>query len=260
MVTLLKKLWPVWVIVGALVLILGIPTTVSYLRGGRRAAQDFVKDLTPIEFDLKRLDGEIDNLVPQIRAARQVVAEMDVAIASQEKAIDELHQKQNEARAQMKKLRDLLEENKKEYEIAGRRYTHQEVEQDLTRRLDQYEQNQATIKTQEALLAQQKESFETAQSRLTTLVSTKDRLLAQTQALKQQLEAVRLAQKTSNVVVDTSAISRAEELVKQIDQRIQVLGKSIQLEERDTLGIPVEADARSAAERYDATFEKQSRY
>ncbi len=254
MVALVKRFWLVLAIVAGVVVVLGVPTTWSYLKGGRKAIQQAVRDLTPIELDLKRLEAEIDSLVPQIRAARQVVAEMDVGISSQQKELAALAQKQDAEKAQMQKLRDLLRDSSSSYQIAGRSYTRQEVEQDLARRLDRYEQAQATLQARQAVLEQQKQSFESAQRKLNELTQAKERLVARAQGLAQQLEAVRLAQRTSTISVDTSALARAEELAKTIDQRIQVISKTLDMEERQAEGIAVEADVRPATERYDAMF------
>lgn len=254
MLSLVKRFWVAVVVCTAAVVVLGVPTTWSYLKGGRKVIEQAVRDLTPIELDLKRLEAEIDSLVPQIRAARQVVAEMDVSIGSQQKDLAALEERQAGEKAQMQKLRDLLRSSDESFKIGGRTYTRHEVEQDLARRLDRYEQAQATLKARQAVLAQQRESFESAQRKLAELTQAKERLVAKAQGLAQQLEALRLAQKTSTVSVDTSALARAEEIAKGIEQRIQVLSKTLAMEERRTEGIAVEVDARPPAERFDALF------
>lgn len=254
MTSLLKNFW--WIAVGAgIVLVLGVGTTVSYLKGGRKAVVDLVKDLTPIELDIKRLEAEIDGLVPQIRAGRQVVAEMEVSLKQQEEELQELRQNQEKARQEMQALRDLLAKEEDRYTVAGREYSREEVEADLNRRLDRYQETEATIKTREALLGQQKESLATAQRKLTQLVGKKDQLVTQAEGLKQRLAAVRMSQRTSQVEVDQSALARAEELAKQIDRRLVVLSKTIQMEEFESEGIPVNLETtRPAAERFDELF------
>lgn len=254
MTSLLKNFW--WIAVGAgIVLVLGVGTTVSYLKGGRKAVVDLVKDLTPIELDIKRLEAEIEALAPQIRAGRQVVAEMDVSLKQQREELEELRQTQEKARQEMQALRELLNKEQDKYTIAGREYSRAEVEADLNRRLDRYEETEATIKTREALLAQQKESFATAQRKLRELASKKDQLVTRAEGLKQRLAAVRMSQRTSQVEVDQSALARAEELAKQIDRRLEVLGKTIQMEETEREGIPVDLETtRPAAERFDELF------
>ena len=254
MTSLLKSFW--WIAVGAgIVLVLGVSTTVSYLKGSRKAVVDVVRDLTPIELDIKRLEAEIDGLVPQIRAGRQVVAEMEVSLKQQEEELQELRQNQEKARQEMQALRDLLEKEQDRYTIAGREYSRQEVEADLNRRLDRYQETETTIKTREALLTQQKEGLATAQRKLTQLVGQKDRLVTQAEGLKQRLAAVRMSQRTSQVQVDQSALARAEELAKQIDRRIAVLSKTIQMEESESEGIPVNLETtRPATERFDELF------
>lgn len=259
MVTFVKKMWLALAILAAAVLVLGVPTTISYLKGLRRVARDTIRDLTPIELDLKRLEAEIDGFGPQIRAARQVVAELDVSISSQEKELAALNQKLADEKAQMQKLRDLLRDKRPTYQIAGRSYTRQEVERELARRLDSYEQAQETFKTRQAVLAQQKESFDSARRKLAELTQFKERLVAKAQGLTQQLEALRVAQKTSTVEVDTSALARAEEIAKRIDFRIQVMAKGLEMEQREAGGIPVEVDARPVTERFDEMFETAAR-
>lgn len=254
MTTLFKKFW--WIAAGAaVVLVLGVSTTVSYLKGGRKAVVDLVKDLTPIELDIKRLEAEIDGLVPQIRAGRQVVAEMEVSLKEQSAELEELQQSQEKARKEMQALRELLDKKQDRYSIAGREYSREEVEADLNRRLDRYQEIETTTKTREALLTQQKESLTNAERKLTELVAKKDQLVARAEGLKQRLAAVRMSQKTSQVKVDQSALARTEELAKQIDRRIAVLAKTIEMDEKEGEGIPISAEPlRSATERYDQLF------
>lgn len=218
-----------------------------------------MRDLTPIELDLKRLEAEIDSLVPQIRAARQVVAEMDVSIGSQQKELAALDERQAGEKAQMQKLRDLLRSSDESFTIGGRSYARHEVEQDLARRLDRHEQAQATLKARQAVLAQQRESFESAQRKLAELTQAKERLVAKAPGACPTARGPALGQKTSTVSVDTSALARAEKIAKGIEQRTQVLSKTLEMEERQTEGIAVEVDVRPATERFDALFANPGR-
>ncbi len=115
-----------WIAIAAVAVVassLGVATTWSYVKTLWRGVGESVRDATPISFDLKRLDGMISDLVPEIRRNQQAVAQLEVETEYLEREIAQMRSRQQETLAEMKKLRDALGEKKSEYRFASHRPT-----------------------------------------------------------------------------------------------------------------------------------------
>ena len=66
----------------------------SYVGTGVSLASKAGKERIPIEFELRRAEGLIDGILPEIQACKKVIAEEEVAIESLKKEIGSLGKSQ----------------------------------------------------------------------------------------------------------------------------------------------------------------------
>lgn len=248
-----------WISGGVVALVvssLGLATSWSYIKTAWLGIGQSIREATPISFDLKRLDEMIKSIEPEIRHNYKVAATLETEIEFQEKVIAKLQQEQEKSLAEMRKLREALgDQGRSEFQFAGRKYTRPEVEQDLKRRLDLYQERQAELKAQEDILKSRRENLTAIQQKISEYRRQYQQLVAQYERLQAELKLLETAQAAGSVQVDGSKLNEAKALAQEIQKRIQVNRRTIEAEQRSLdSGIPVDTDERSATERFDSLF------
>lgn len=250
-----------WIGGGILALVvssLGLATSWSYIKTAWLGIGGTIRDATPIAFDLQRLDVMIKDLEPEIRQNQKVAAQLEVEIEYQEKEVAKLKEEQEKALAEMRKLREALGEGKSEFQFAGRKYTRPDVEQDLKRRLDVYQERQTQLNAQDQLLANRRQTLEATQKKINEYRRQYDQLVANAQALQAELKLLEAAQATGSVSVDGSKLAEAKKLAQDIEKRIRVSQRMLDTDRKPLEGeIPVNVDERPVTERFDEMFGPQ---
>jgi chromosome segregation ATPase len=251
-----------WAAGGALAVVvtsLGIGTTWSYLKTAWRSVGDTIRGATPVTFELQRLDTMVRELQPEIRQSARVVAQLEVEVEDLEKEIGILRSEQEQLFAQMRKLREELGSNKSEFEFAGQRFSRAEVERDLSRRLDVYEERQVVLAAKEELLEQKRRTLEAARSKVMEYRRAYDQLVAKQQSLKAQLAMLESAAAVGKVEIDSTKLAEAQRLAKEIEQRLRVTQRVLDADRVPEGEIPLEeVSPKSAAERFDQLFRSQN--
>jgi phage shock protein A len=241
--------------IGALVVSsLGVATSWSYLKTLWRGVGETIRDATPISFDLQRLDGMIRDLEPEIRRNQQVVAQLEVECEYLDREVKAMQAQQQEAMAQMRKLREALDEPKSEYVFAGQSYTRSQVESDLAQRLDQYEQRKDQLAAKEQLLQQRRRTLEAAMAKVIEYRRQYNDLVAKAESLQAELKLAEAAQAAGKLQFDSSKLGDAKQLAQNIEKRIRVLQKLVESDRQPDGAIPVEADSRPVTQRFDELF------
>jgi len=249
-----------WIAGGIAVLVvssLGVATTWSYLKTLHRGVGEAIRDATPISFELRRLDGMIAELVPEIRRNQKVVAQLEVEVEYLEREVATMQSEQEEAFAQMRKLREALGEQRPHYQFAGQSYTRDQVEQDLARRLDRYEERRAQLAAKEQLLEQRRRTLEAAVAKVTEYRRQYEQLVAKAESLQAELKLVEAAQAAGKLQFDQSKLAQAKQLAQEVEKRIRVLQRLVDADRQAEGQIPVDAEVRPAVERFDELFGSQ---
>lgn len=248
----------VWVLagVGAVVVSsLGIATSWSYIKTLWRGVGQTIREVTPIAFDLERLNTELKDLEPEIRRNQAVVAQLEVELENLEAEIAQMEKEQEKLFAEMRTLREALEENRSEYQFASGTYTRSQVESDLARRLDQYQARQAALDGKKQLLVERRKNYEAAVRRVQQYRQQYDQLRIKAESLAAQLKTLEAAQAAGSVSIDQSRLARAKELAKEIETRIRVAQRMMEAEWSTPGEIRLEEEtARPVTERFDELF------
>jgi prefoldin subunit 5 len=248
-----------WVAAGAMAVAtsVGLGTVWSYVRTGHAELGRQIRDAVPIAFELKRLAQMTDDLIPELRANQKVAAQLDVEIEYLQREIDSMNKAQAEARTQMQKLRAALEGNGPSHEFGGRTFTRQEVEADLDRRLEEYDNAAVQLVAKERILQDRKRTLTAASDKIREYERQQELLVQRSESLNAEVKLVELAQQTGNIAFDHSKLSRAKELAESVEKRIRTLQKFLEQQRQVAGEIPVEADVRPIAQRFDEYFADQ---
>jgi len=251
-----SRLWIVMV-TGLLVSSVGVGTVWSYLRTAHSELGEKIRDTVPIAFELKRLEQMTGDLIPEIRANQKVAAQLDVECEYLDREIRTIGDSQEQAKAEMKKLRQALVEDRESYEFGGRKFTAQEVKQDLERRLERFDNAAVQLAAKQRLLADRRRTLAAATQKIQQYQQQHNLLVEKAESLAAELKLVELAQETGNFQFNHSKLSQAKDLAQQVEKRIRTVQKLVEGHRQLAGEIPVEADARPVTERFDEYFKAE---
>uniref|UniRef100_A0A7C4QRG4 Chromosome partition protein Smc n=1 Tax=Schlesneria paludicola TaxID=360056 RepID=A0A7C4QRG4_9PLAN len=250
--------WPRWWMLGGIATLvvssLGLANSWSYLKTAWRGVGETIRDATPIDFDLQRLDGMIRELEPEIRRNQEVVAQLEVEVEYLQREVAALKEEQETAKAQMRRLRDALGDGQTQLQFAGQSYSRQDVERDLQKRLDQYEQRQSQLGAKEQLLEQRRRTLEAAEAKVLAYREQYEQLVDKSEQLQAELKLAEAAQAAGRLEFDSSKLAQTRQLAQDVEKRIRVLQRVVDSQRKSSGEIPVEADKPPATKRFDELF------
>lgn len=195
---------------------------VSYVRSSAKSVQTAVKDAVPIEFDLQRARDLTEQIIPELQANIRLIAQEEVEIAALQEDIDRSRQNLVDERKRVAAIRDRLDVQEASYSFGERRFTREQVAQDLARRFDRFKESQT-------MLAGKVKLLETRQTSLAAALQMLERTRDQKAHLEQQIEMLaskqRLVQSAavgSRVQIDGSKLAQTSKLLAQIQKRLDV--------------------------------------
>jgi len=245
-----------WIVVAAVLVVtsIGLGTALSYFRTAHAQLGQAIRDAVPIAFELKRLEKMTSELIPEIRANQKVAAQMDVEIEYLGREIEAMRTSQMKDKSRMDKLRRALDEKKESYEFDRRPFTRHEVEQDLERRLHQYDSGAVQLAAKEQILKARGQTLAAATDRIRQYQQQHGLLVQKAESLKAELKLVELAQETGSFKFNQGKLKEAQQHAEEVEKRIRTAQKLLAGQQQVAGEIPVEADARPVAERFDEYF------
>jgi hypothetical protein len=236
------------VVGGAAVLLLGLffgRDACSYLTTSSRWVKDTVKTNVPIEFQIERAHQMIKDLDPEIRQNMHLIAKEEVEVEKLGKQVDEQEGALARSREDILRLKKDLETGDTSFYYASRRYTSDQVKNDLEGRFERYQVNEATFEKNQKILDIRQQKLGAARQRLEEMLTAKRELEVQVENLEAELEMLKVAKTASDFNFDDSQLARTKELIDDIRTRIQVEEKLMN-EVQVSGQIPLEADEATA--------------
>jgi chromosome segregation ATPase len=222
---MLKKLFTGTLIAG---LVLGGLVTTgawTYVRTGAGEARQMVKDSVPIEWELKRARQMIHDLKPEIAKNMQVVAKEEVSVGRLE---EEIQTKENlliKSRDDIMRLKDDLKSGAVHFVYANRKYTQDQVRDDLSNRFKQFQVHEKTATKLKQVLDARRKNLEAARRKLDEMLAAKRALEVEVENLQARQTMVEVAQTSNPVSLDDSHLSSTRKLLDEIRTRIDVAEK-----------------------------------
>ena len=195
---------------------------ISYVHSSARSVRSAVKDAVPIEFDLQRARDMTEQIIPELQANIRLIAQEEVEIANLKEDIEQSRQNLADEHQRVAKVRRTLDVHQAAYTFGDRRFSREQLTQDLARRFERLKEGQTMIAGKVRLL-------ETRQNSLAAALQMLDRTRDQKAQLEQQIEMLagrqRLVQAAavgSRVQIDGSKLAQTSKLLSQIKKRLDV--------------------------------------
>jgi hypothetical protein len=212
----------------------------SYLFTGGRAMREAVSDSVPIEFELRRANDMIDELIPEMHANIRLVAQEEVEIEALEAELVAARQRCDDQRTKLTRLRDALRTEQASYTLAGQRFTRDQVKQEMNRRLDSCRNAEDLLAGKEKLLSNRRTALSAAVHHLGEMRQAKEELGAQVAAMESQFRLVQASAAGGAFELKVSKLSECRSLIKNVKRRLDVAQRVLEKEQHFVEYLPAE--------------------
>lgn len=226
----------------------------SYVRSTTNLAREKVKDSVPIEFELRRAQDLLEEILPEIHATIRLIAQEEVELSALKEEIAESERALERQRERVAKLREALSREQETYRFGGRTYTRQEVTDDLAVQFEHLKEAELILASKEKLYETREKSLHSAMQLLEKTKSQKRILAAKIESLESKHRLLKASAVGTGVQIDSSKLAQTERLIGQIKKRLDVAERVLTHESRFVESIPVdpisEADLVAQVDAY----------
>ena len=218
----------------AILLALGVGITTSVLFGRNAASYvsttyhrltSSVEEAVPVDFQIDRAKQMVRDLDPEIRRSMHVIAKEEVAVEQLTTQITGSQEKVTKDKQDILRLQADLDQNKNVYHYASRKFTSDEVKQDLSRRFNRFKVSDDTLASMKQMRDAREKNLDAARQKLSAMINARRKLEVDVQNLEAKRKLVEVAQASSDYVFDDSQLARAKELINDIRTRLDVAAK-----------------------------------
>ncbi len=202
----------------------------SYLQTTCSAVTNGVKESVPVDFEIDRARKMITSLDPEIRKNMHVIAKEEVEVDRIRRQVDQLEGRLDNDRADLMRLKSDLETGQSHFVYASRRYSANQVKIDLASRLNRVKTNDETLLNLTKVLHARERGLTAARQKLEEMLAAKRQLIVDVENLEARQKMVEVAQTTSDFNFDDSRLARTKELITDIQTRIEVAERLVNVE------------------------------
>ena len=202
----------------------------SYVSTMASSVRENVVGQIPIELELKRAEGLIRQIDPQIATCKRDLANAEVELDRLQESVGQLEKVADGEEKKLKVGARLLSgDGTSEVQLAADFGARRRVQVDLQRTKDSYVNNVAILKAKRALIDRQSKAVDAAKQRLIAVRSEREALEDQVRALKTQQQQVEaLAANSQRFDLDSTALSQAKEVIATVRKRLDVAQRMLE--------------------------------
>lgn len=213
---------------------------VSYVKCSAKSVRTAVKDNVPIEFELKRAEDLLEEIIPEMHANIRLIAEEEIEIAALKTDLQKSKEAIDEEKQRIGTLRAALDLQKASYTFGNRSYSRHALKADLIGRFDRFKEAEIVYASKERLLATREQSLQSAMSLLEKTESQKQLLKNKISALEGRYRINKAASVGTRISIDNSKLAQTEKLIAQIKKRLDVADRVLAHESKFVQSIPVD--------------------
>lgn len=232
--------------------------SLSYFRTVCRNVRETVKSEISPEFELDRIRGEVDGLMPEIRRHMTIVAEQVVDVKDMERETGEKDASLASQKQAILALRSDLDSGKNQFTYQAVSYTRGQVENDLSQRFDAFRMLEESLRRDQKILVALRDTLAANQQKLDAMMLRKKDLVVKVAQLEARLKQVQAAETINAIEVDDTKLARVENLIRQLNRNLDVRQSVLETEGhvlgRIPVGEPAAAANASILSRIDSHF------
>ncbi|MBL8722483.1 MAG: hypothetical protein JNK49_00470 [Planctomycetes bacterium] len=228
----------------------------SYARTMFSSVRETVVGQIPVELELKRAEGLIRQIDPQIDSCKRDLANAEVELERLQASVVQLERVVDGEEKKLKVgARLLTSDGPAEAQLAVDLGTRRRVQVDLQRTKDSFVNNQAILKAKRALIDRQAKAVDAAKQRLVAVRNEREALEDQVRALKTQQQQVEaLAANSQRFDLDSTALSQAKEVIATVKKRLDVAQRMLENDMVAEDPVAVAVDERNVLREIEELF------
>jgi hypothetical protein len=213
---------------------------VSYVRTSLGYVTDAAQEAVPIEFQIERARGMVQDLVPEVRKNMHIIAKEEVEVQRLDEQIGDSQSRLAKEKDQLLRLKTDVSSGGNTFQYAGRSYSADEVRNDLANRFERYKTGEATLGSLTEIRNARQKSLAAARQKLEGMLASRRQLQVEVENLEARLQMIAAAKATSDYQFDDSRLGRVKELVSNLRTRLEVAEKLTSAEANFHDEIPLE--------------------
>ncbi|MFI5460103.1 MAG: hypothetical protein ACHRXM_32190 [Isosphaerales bacterium] len=215
---------------GALFLVFGTSAP-SYVKTVFHQVRQGAKDRIDPQFEIERARGEIDNLKPSIEKNIEILARAEVDAEHLDREVATIQANLSQEKKTLVSLKDSLKAG--EFRLTGHvADTADEVKAELAHRYDHYKYTSQLLAEKQAVLKAKRKTIKAAHEQLENLRTQKSTLMAKLASIEARLQMIQATQAKNEFNFDGSALARAKQTVSELEERLEVLARTAEMEGR----------------------------
>ncbi|MBI82865.1 MAG: hypothetical protein CMJ81_06695 [Planctomycetaceae bacterium] len=214
----------------------------SYVKTTVNKVSETVKNNVSIGYELDRARQMIKDLAPEIRHNMQLIAKEEIQVQQFEKRVVQADKTLSRDREEILRMKAVLDQNPgaQTLEFGNRNYPVHRVNVDLANRFKHYKKSDETSFNLRKVLDARQRTLAAAREKLNSMLAAKQQLEVDVENLEARLKMVEVAQTTSEFDFDDSHLSRTKELINDINTRIEVSARLLDVQTDFHARIPLE--------------------
>jgi len=215
---------------GTLFLVFG-SSAGSYVRTAFHKVRQTAKSAVNPQFEIDRARAEIGNLQPMLQQNIETLARTEIEAKNLEREINVLQANLETEKHTMMTLRDKVKNG--DFRLTGRfAVTADELKSQLANRLDHYNATAGILKEKQDTLKAKQMTIEAAKRQLESIKEQRSTLTARLSNIEAKLKMLEATQAKNEFTFDDSALSRAKKTVSELEERLDVMARTAELEGR----------------------------
>ncbi len=205
--------------------------TFAWLSHGASWVKQQVNDTVPVEYQLDQARSLVEDMAPEIRECKRVIAQKQVDLKYLDQDITQLEQRYQSARKRLADQAAALDEHRDTYVFLGRRINRGEMTRDAKRRFERVKMARSILESKYARRKALSEALASARQTMSELVEQQAHVQVKIEELEARLrenEAKKAA--TLDLDIDTSRLSKVKGILADIQKRLDVESQLIENE------------------------------
>lgn len=212
----------------------------SYATTAADSVREAVQSEIPPEFQLKRIRGKIDRLMPEIKVHMRTVAVQSVEVKDLERDIAKLENQLATQKREIIALRDDLETGKDRFTYRHVSFSREEMKTDVADRFTAFKTGEAALFHKQSLLDAQQQTLKANRKKLDTMLARKQQLAVVVSQMEARLKTIQATEAVHQIEVDDSALSEVEVMIDDFNRELDVRESIMQTEGAVNGRIPVD--------------------
>jgi len=194
----------------------------SMIRTSASSLQQSARENVPVEFELDRAKDQINEILPDLQSQVRMIAEEEVAISRLEKEVSKDQARLEKLEHTVVSLREQARTQHVSLRTAPTELDRQQVTRNLQSHFSHFKQAKLATESKQRLLEKRREGLAAAVTVLEEMRLRQSELKLKVESLAAQHRLIKASKIESGTLVDSSRLSKADQLLGQIENRLAV--------------------------------------